>query len=263
MYDTNNKIRKIYITDIKEGIILAAKRLGYSNIENKLKEIAEYEYGLKRVDKRNHGYIIPDRWFDSNVNSDEMDDFDNCIKSMTCEEAKKYVVEQFNTKGSSFRWDFVTHLVQKYKSEKVNELNECATSMYELLMQRKNAQFWESDGAYKGFKAIFQYLDSDKIEDILSKMISDYFSNEIRRDETKLFCINSDLDKFVYYYYQKLSVEDSINALKLILDMHTDWLTGNGTLQLKTYYAKNYQLDMPLNWSDFCSKISEKLTLLI
>ncbi len=259
-YDTDNNFRKIYITDIKEGILLAAKRLDYYNIEDNLEEISEYEYGLERVGKETHSYIIPTRWFDSDVtNKKVVGNLADDIKKMTCEEAKRYVIEQFITKRSSFRWDFVVELIQKYKNEKPEEIKECVAEMYELLMQRKDAYSWDWDGANRGFEAVFPYLDEEKIKVILSKLVMDYFAYETSGDEIRVNHINSDLENFLYCYYETLPLEDSVNALKLILEMHAGWLTGNGTLPLKTYYTNNDELDIPLNWIDFCNKIREKI----
>lgn len=261
-YDSENNIRAIYIADIKEGLILAAERLGYSDIENMLKEKAEYEFGLKRVDKQTHSYIIPTRWYDSNDNNLAVMSFIDEIKTRTCEEAKKYVIEQFTSNRNSFRWDFVVELILKYKKENPEKLEECAADMYELLMQRKDAYYWEWDGANRGFEAIFQYINNDKIKTIFNKMVSDYFAYRTKRDVTKVYNISSDLENFAYCYYETLPIEESINAFNIILEMHTGWLTGNGTLPLKTYYTKSDHLDMPSNWIEFCKKISERLYFL-
>jgi hypothetical protein len=261
-YDTDNNLRTIYITDIKEGIILTAKRLGYFNIEYKLKEIAEYEFSLKRVDKETHGYIIPIRWFDSNISNKAIQTFIDDIKEMTCEEAKKYVFKQFANKKSSFLWDFVSCLIEKYKYEKTEEIEECATEMYGLLMQRKDVYSWEWDGTNRAFEAIFPYLEKEKIKSILNKLVVDYFDYNRNKDEVNLFNINSDLEHFSYCYYKTLPTEDNIDALNVILEMHSSWLTGNGVLPRKNYYINNEALNMPLNWSDFCNKIKQKLYFL-
>lgn len=261
-YNSENNIRLIYISDIKEGIILTAKRFGYSNIEEMLKEKAEYEYELKRDDMHKHSYIIPTRWFDSNI--------DNCldrsiideIKSGTCEEAKNYVFEQFVSKRGKFRYDFVVELILKYENEKPEEIEECVAEMFEILMPKKDSFYWELSGDNRGFKAIFPYLDRGKIRRILNKLVSHYLEYGTNREETKIFNLNCDLENFLFCYYETLSVEESITALKIILQMHIDWLTGNGVLPLRTYYAKNNELDMPTNWIDFCKKIEQRIFLL-
>ncbi|RST76218.1 ATP-binding protein [Siminovitchia acidinfaciens] len=258
-YDTDNTLGKIYIADIKEGILLAANRLGYSNIKPKLKQIAKYEFGLERTTREIHSFIIPNRWFDCNDKDNKIvESFINDIKSISCEEAMNRTIEQYTTNKNLFRWDFVVELIQKYKKEHNHKIEECSIAMYNLLMERESGYYWEYDGANRAFEAIFPYLDKDKIRAILDNLISNYFSSETSSDEVKLFSINSDLENFSYCYYETLAIQEGETALNLILEMHNVWLTGNGILPLKTYYTINEALDMPENWLDFCNKLNER-----
>ena len=70
-----------------------------------------------------------------------------------------------------------------------------------------------------------------------------------------MFYIESDLNDFIFSYYEALTETDNVNALNQFLNMHINWLTGYGMLPLKVYYSINEKIVMPQNWTDFCDKI--------
>lgn len=257
-YDSNNNIRKIYITDIKEAILLAAERLGYEDIGSKLEKIAKAEYMLNRNELNNYAYRLPTRWFESKVVSDSYE----IIGSMSCEDALEYVIEQYMLKDTIFRWDMVSAVIYKYENENFEEIQICIDRMFELLMQRNNKGYWESDGVSKVYETIFKYLDEEKVNLVFNKIISNYFSSRDDTYEYKLYGISSDLENFTYCYYRNLSLDDNVNALKTILDMHTSWITGNGTLKMKNHYKKMNEIELPKDWIDFVDKVSNKLDYL-
>ena len=214
---------------------------------------------MKRTSRENHSFIIPNRWFDRNDKNQIVDSFIKDIESLSCQEAINKTIEQYKSNKSSFRWDFVVELIQKYKKEDNHNIEECSINMYNLLMQREGGYYWEFDGANRAFEAIFPYLDKEQVRGILDNLISNYFGLETSSDESKLFSINSDLENFSYCYYETLEIQEGETALKIILEMHNGWLTGNGILPLKTYFTMKETLDMPENWLDFCNKFNEKL----
>ncbi|WP_342480114.1 hypothetical protein NST07_21015 [Paenibacillus sp. FSL L8-0340] len=53
-YDTQNKLRTVYITDIREALLLPSNRLGYKVLIEKMKKISEFQLGLKRISEEKH-----------------------------------------------------------------------------------------------------------------------------------------------------------------------------------------------------------------
>ncbi len=254
--ELDNDLRKIYIADLREALLLAADRLGYTeDFIKMLKEIAPLESKLSRIAESEHSFVIPTRWFEEPLSIDTKN-FREHIEKLTCEEALNYLEGEHGSK--SIRWNYAAELIRKVREENPDEIEDYSNLIFELLMRREPNYNWEFDGAYLAFKSIFPYLNSEKIKATIQYIVESYQNLKGRSMENKLFYIKSDLEHFTQFYYMTLSVEKNMEALDKLLEMHIIWLTGNGNIPMKTFYEKEKDLEFPDGWVEFFGNLEKK-----
>lgn len=259
-YDINQKLGRIYIIDIKEAIILAADRLGYLDISDKMKAIDDYAFELERLSKEDYGYSISKRWFEDSTSDNKfVNDFTYRISQLSVEESYECLLEEFNSRRDSFRWDFIVEFINKIKAERKSEINNYLDKMLKLLLSREISDYWQYDGINRAYEAIIPYLEAEEIKVILNDILSRYFSIKESDYERRIFQLNNDLEDFAYCYYDTLPQTESIEVLNLILDMHEKWLTGNGILPMKIYYKLEDEIELPTSWMDFLDKFQRRI----
>ncbi|WP_312421249.1 hypothetical protein [Anaerospora hongkongensis] len=272
-YDSDNTLNSIYISDIKEAILLAAARLGHGGIENPMVKIAQLEFSQVRDPNKHSSFKIPTRWFDPDEEvKQETASFIQETNSFTCLETLDVIEERFysareqkhlvhldNNDRVKFNWDYVVQLVDKIKNNPCENIQDYIPRILDLLLRRYDAYFWEWDGANRLYEVIFEFLNEDQITAVLNDMIGKYFElNEFSQD-SKLFGLNSDLDKLTYSYYSRLSEADNVAAINELLKMHMDWITGDRSLVLTAQYKEKEDISCVTSWDDFCKALSPKI----
>lgn len=130
----------------------------------------------------------------------------------------------------------------------------------DFLLLKKGDDYWEYDGSYRVYEAIFPYLEKSQIKKILNKIIKGYFERD--GIESKLYYISNNIDYFNYCYYTtQQSENNAIAALEQILEMHILCLTGNGLIPFKERYKikEGIEQKLPSNWIDLVDGIKDRI----
>lgn len=272
-YDSDNILNSIYIADIKEAILLTAARLGHVGIGKSMMKTASLEFSQVRDPNKHSSFKIPTRWFDPDGEvRQEIASFIQETNSFTCLETLDVIEERFysareqkhldnldNNDRVKFQWDYVVHLVDKIKNNSCENIKDYIPRILDLLLRRCDAYCWEWDGANRLYEVIFEFLDEDQIAAVLNDMIGKYFERNEFSQDSKLFGLNSDLDKLTYSYYSRLLETDNVEAINELLKMHMDWITGDRSLVLTAQYKKQDDLSSVTSWGDFCKALSTKI----
>lgn len=272
-YNSDNTLNSIYIADIKEAILLAAARLRYVEIEKSMIKIAQLEFSQVRDPNKYSSFKIPTRWFDSDEDvKQEIAAFIQETNSFSCSETLCFIEERFYSAREQkngdyldidnrvkFYWDYVVQLLDKIKNNSCENIQDYIPRILDLLLRRDDAYYWEWDGANRLYEDIFEFLNEEQIAAVLSDMIGKYFKLNKSSQDSKLFGLNSDLDRLAYSYYSRLSEADNLEAINELLKMHMDWITGDSSLVLATQYKKKESICCITSWDDFCKALSTKI----
>ena len=165
-----------------------------------------------------------------------------------------------NNDRVKFDWDYVVQLVDRIKHNPCENIQDYIPRILDLLLRRCDAYCWEWDGANRLYEVIFEFLDEDQIAAVLNDMIGKYFERNEFSQDSKLFGLNSDLDKLSYSYYSRLPEADNVEAINELLKMHIAWITGDKSLTLITQYKKKEGIGCVTNWVDFCKALNVKIS---
>lgn len=257
-YDSRNDKNRIYVADIKEAITLASNRLGYRDIANSMQKVSALAFIQTRRSRNEHSYIIPQRWYEDEPQNKEstVDKYLDEINELSCAKAFAVLNKQFEHDKSSFRWDMVVSFVKKVERESGESIFTYIPAIIDMLMQRRDAFYWEWDGANRLFKDIFKYLDKNQMSLVLKDIVDKYFIYSNKHNDNNFFGLNSDLEYFALFYYASLTEEANVNGFNEVAKMHMDWITGNRTLPVKLQYSFHSEA-VAENWNDFCKKLME------
>lgn len=204
-YDSRVNKNKIYVADIREAIILVSNRLGYRNIANKMQEMSPIAFTQTRCSRNEHSYIIPQRWYEDdflNINSLIYKYLDE-IKVILCAEAFAVLNNRYEHARSDFQWDMFIAFVRKVERESAEDILSYISAIFEMLMQRHNAYYWNSDGANRLFEAIFKYFDKDQLTLVLKDIGDKYFNYSNNHNDYDFVGLNSSLEYFALFYYAR------------------------------------------------------------
>lgn len=255
-YDSRGNKNKIYVADIREAIILASNRLGYRNIANEMQKMSPIAFAQIRRSRNEHSYIIPQRWYEDdplNINS-VVDKYPDEINVLSCEETFAVLSNRYEHERSDFQWDTVIAFVKKVERESGEDMLLYIPAIFEMLMQRHNAYYWNWDGANRLFEAIFKYLNKDQLKLVIIDIGDKYFNYSNKYNDYDFFRLNSDLEYFALFYYASLPEDANVNAFNEVAKIHMDWITGNQTLPVKQQHLFKPEV-VAENWSDFCKKL--------
>lgn len=259
-YDSTNNKNQIYVSDIKEAIILASDRLGYYDIPANMKKMSPLAFAQTRRSRTEHSYIIPYRWYE-----DEPNYYENTAKeyldeviALSCVDAFKALSNRFENERNNFRWDMVIAFVKKVEQESQEDILTYIPAIIDMLMQRKDAYYWEWDGANRLFEEIFKYLDNSQISLVLKDIVDKYFIYSNEHNDNNFFGLNSDLESFALFQYALLTEDANVNGFNEVAQMHMDWITGNQILPVKQQYSIQPGIAAE-NWNDFCKKLIERV----
>lgn len=259
-YDSTNNKNQIYVSDIKEAIILVSDRLGYYDIPANMKKMSPLAFAQTRRSRTEHSYIIPYRWYE-----DEPNNYENTAKeyldevtALSCVDAFAALSNRFENKRNNFRWDIVIAFVKKVVQESQEDILTYIPAIIDMLMQRNDAYYWEWDGANRLFEEIFKYLDKSQITLVLKDIVDKYFIYSNEHNDNNIYGLNSDLESFALFHYACLTEDANVNGFNEVAQMHMDWITGNQILPVKQQYSVQPGITAE-NWNDFCEKLIEKL----
>lgn len=253
-YDGLNEIRKAYISDIKEVIIITAKRLGINHIEEKMKMISSNAFSYNRNMESVKSFSIPERWFDNEKMSKEVEDFYNNWTESTFEVKFDRIKALYYSDEHRFRWSIVLEFLKRIEKSKVSiYVDDIVT----LLTQKRDYFSWQDEGAIEVIDKIIPTLDNVQIKKLVTHMSSKYFEESYYGKDSKLLSFYSDLEYFVISYYRILSAEKNVEALKKLLGMHMNWITGYSNISLKEHFemVDKERLGSVNSWEELCSWI--------
>lgn len=251
-YDSTNTRKKIYIADIHIAISLCAKRLGYNEIEKKLKEIAPIEFAQKRLDSSEHSCIIPRRWYESVDHSKELD-FINSVNSLDLDKVFDCIQSQYKTQD--FSWDYIKYFLQRAKMESPKYVEKYKAQILAMLDERPQNATLEYDGCYRLYEELIQYLNEAEVTSILENIIDTYYYCNNRQWLSTEYGLMTDLEHFTYILFSEYGVEDNLMALQEILQMHCMWLGGSNDFEMDILYELKSNSTSIKDWVEFCEQI--------
>lgn len=249
-YDLSDTRNKIYCADIHEAISLCSKRLGYTDLEKRMEQMAPREYSQKRLSKREHSCIIPIRWYESGY-YDDMDIFIRSIDGKNCDEIFEYIKDQFEQ--NDFSWDYLEYFIQIAKKAESHAITRYKPQIMYMLRQRKQ-DILEYDGVHRLYNALFPYLTEGEVLDVLKGILEVYNQNINKGYSSVNYGLMTDLENYTYALFSRLSTEDNISGLQEILKMHCMWICGKSTLEIEKAYKLGEKNSIN-GWADFWYKI--------
>lgn len=244
-YDSNNTLKKIYISDIHEAISLCANRLDIGDIEETLKDISTKEFSQKRLNRSEHSFIIPHRWYEVNHN-DRTDAFVNHVSELTLKELFTHIEEIYLDANQRFSWNFIAYFINKASKQNVHIISEYKDKIISMLNNRPIENSLEYDGSHEVYNDLFIYLDEDEIEGVLKRINDTYFHNKKNGWMSTEFGLMTDLEHFSYALFSRYTEQENIDAIRKILQMHKVWLNGSKKKVLENRYVlcnSNYEIN--------------------
>lgn len=251
-FDSKNTRNKIYCADTHQAISLCAKRLGYNNLEEKMKERAPLEHAQKRLDSSFHSCIIPSRWYESEYYAN-MDSFIVNTEQMSMDEMFSYIEEEFNC--GRFSWDYIKYFIQKAKHKDVQYILNYKPRIIQMLDKREK-NFLEYDGCNRLYEIMFPYLTDDEVNKVLENVIATYYHYKEKGWTSIDFGLMTDLKYFTFALFSRFDLNDNIWALNEILKMHCLWLSGMETLGVGEVYQFRENETTITGWLDMFEKLN-------
>lgn len=245
--DSKNTKNKIYCADTHQAISLCAQRLGYDTLEEKMREKAPREYAQERLDSYLHGYIIPNRWYESEYYLN-MNDFMENTEHLSLDEMFSYIEERFN--HGNFSWDYIKYFIKRaaYKgSEYISKYKQQIMTM----LDKREINFWEYDGCNRLYEVLFPYLTDDEVNNVLKNIITCY--KESGWDT--MYGLMSDLENFTFDLFSRFDSKENILALNEILKMHCLWIAGTEALGIGSIYQLKENDKKIKDWTDLFEKL--------
>lgn len=108
------------------------------------------------------------------------------------------------------------------------------------------------------FEVLFKFFDKKQLSDVLTDIVKKHFIYNHNRHEINLFGVNSDLEYFSLFYYERLPEEANLRAFSEMASMHMDWITGNQTIPMEFKYVLKPEVTAE-DWNDFCRKLMDSM----
>lgn len=256
-YDADHEVRKAYISDIKQGIIQAAQRLEYSNIDKKMKKMAPNEFSKSRTIESITAIRVPERWY-NDAFSKSVSEFKEKISDMESVEALEYIKSQRSSNPESFRWDKVVCFVNLIEERDHHLDTFVIEEILNLIINDRKDYSWSYDGVDSVIEVVFPYLNTDQINLLLTNIIGRYLKDSFYSSESRFHMLKEDMNSFVFFYFKTLGNNSIFEGLKRILKMHENWITGYGILSCPIYYSEQDKPFDNLSWIKFCELIKKK-----
>lgn len=249
-YDSSNIRNKIYCSDVHEAISLCSYRLGYSEVEKHMEQIAPLEYGQRRLDRSEHSCIIPKRWYESEYH-ENMLQFIDVTKEMNCDEMLECIKEQYKQNG--FSWDYIKCFVQTVQKSKQKSVNEYKTQILDMLKERE-LNTLDYDGINRLYDVLFLYMTQDEIAEVLNQILETYYHHRDEGWTSAEYGLMTDLENFTYALFSRFNSEENEWALQEILQMHCMWLNGTDHWEMENIYQIGEENHIN-GWKDFWNQI--------
>lgn len=249
-YDVHNTKHKIYCADVHKALSLCIYRLGYSELEKRMEQIAPCEYTQKRLGRSEHNHIIPKRWYESGY-YDNVKSFLESVIEMDCDEMFEYIEEKFEQ--SDFSWDYIEYFIQTAQRVDSYSIIRHKKQIMNMLKKRKSEQL-DYDGVNRLYNVLFPYLTEDEVEKILQDILTVYYHRIEKGWSSADYGLMTDLENFTFALFSRYDTEDNIWGLQEILKMHCMWLNGTDTLEIENIYKVGAEEHIN-GWSDFWNKL--------
>ena len=249
-YDSRNTQNKIYCSDTREALSLCGLRLGYAELDKRLEQMAPREYSQRRLERSEHSFIIPVRWYESGY-YDNMNSFFESINGKNCDEIFEYIEEQYGQ--GDFSWDYIKYFIQMAKKTDSCGITKHKAQIMDMLKQRK-LEHLEYDGVNRLYNVLFLYLTEDEVSEVLEGMVKVYYQHLNKGWSSADYGLMTDLENFSFALFSRFNIEDNINGLQEILKMHCMWLSGTVTLGIEGVYKIKAKEHIN-GWLDFWNRL--------
>lgn len=249
-YDSRNTKNKIYCSDTHEALSLCGLRLGYTELDKRMEQMAPREYSQRRLEKSDHSFIIPVRWYESGY-YDNMNLFFESVNGKNCDETFEYIEEQYGQ--GDFSWDYIKYFIQMAKKTDSCGIAKHKTQIMYMLKQRKLENL-DYDGVNRLYNVLFPYLTEDEVSEVLEGIVKVYYQHLNKGWSSADYGLMTDLENFTFALFSRFSIEDNISGLQEILKMHCMWLSGTVTLGIEGVYKIKTKEHIN-GWLDFWNRL--------
>lgn len=253
-YDSENAIRIAYIYDLRIAIKTYLSNHSENNpdeIINAMREYSPFEYEIESGPER-ITFTLPDRWFYSQYKNSKVLEFieENANNAVDTIFAK---LQGLIEKGDRARWDLAIGFLDLLQEKSVAVTN-CVASIFDLSINHRRPDPWEYDGVNRLYERMWPYLD-DAQKEVLVSSLHVHYQQCRQVEETGLpnfFYLCNDIHQMILWQAPLLDNSTKINALKIILDMHTNWITSLNKRVYTPRYSCVVEADENATWKDVC-----------
>lgn len=253
-YDSENAIRIAYIYDLRIAIKTYLSNHSENNpdeIINAMREYSPFEYEIESGPER-ITFTLPDRWFYSQYKNSKVLEFieENANNAVDTIFAK---LQGLIEKGDRARWDLAIGFLDLLQEKSVAVTN-CVASIFDLSINHRRPDPWEYDGVNRLYERMWPYLD-DAQKEVLVSSLHVHYQQCQQVEETGLpnfFYLCNDIHQMILWQAPLLDNSTKINALKIILDMHTNWITSLNKRVYTPRYSCVVEADENATWKDVC-----------
>ena len=212
--------------------------------------MASREYSQRRLERSEHSFIIPVRWYESGY-YDNMNSFFESINGKNCDEIFEYIEEQYGQ--GDFSWDYIKYFIQMAKKTDSCGITKHKAQIMDMLKQRK-LEHLDYDGVNRLYNVLFLYLTEDEVSEVLEGMVKVYYQHLNKGWSSADYGLMTDLENFSFALFSRFNIEDNINGLQEILKMHCMWLSGTVTLGIEGVYKIKAKEHIN-GWLDFWNRL--------
>lgn len=252
-FDRDDERNRIYVADIHEGIRLCSQRMGYENIEVKLRDIAPREFSQKRVKREETSQIVPERWYDSPWEKPSVRDFIAEVGMASPDEIFNMALQRYTR--NDFSWEFIVYFIDRAKLASPECITRHKSDILGMLQNRDPHYCLEWDGCYQVYDALFPYLDESDITRLWHWLVDSYRCRYSDYMESADYGLMTDITQFTFALFSRYSWENNLSALREILKMHCIWQTGDEIFTLHPRYNLR-DLSSVNSWAEFCSQLN-------
>lgn len=249
-YDSQNTRHKIYCADVHKALSLCIHRLRYPELEERMEQLAPREYAQRRLERSEHGCIIPSRWYELEY-YDNMKPFLESVRGMDCDEIFEHIKKKYGQ--SDFSWDYIEYFIQTAERLDSHSIARHKEEIMDMLKKRKAEQL-DYDGVNRLYNVLFPYLTEAEVTEVLVGILTVYRHHRDEGWASADYGLMTDMENFAFAIFSRYNVEDNIWALQEILKMHCMWLNGTETLEIENIYKVGMEEHIN-GWSDFWKRL--------
>ncbi|MCU5764606.1 ATP-binding protein [Bacillus cereus] len=246
------EIDRIYLEDLKEAILRAAEREGFSNIGEKLKGLGHAEYYSTGDRER---YRLPNRWFSGQEDEQRNEEWEILKAKIQSEDIESVINHIYDKAGNTDSyelnsvWRSFILICSRLEEERPAEYLYYLNRLRDLLISKEIE--WTTTGILEAYKAIIPLYEDSERWIIIKKMISNIQYNKDYWIES----VHEMLDPLCFSRAKSIGVEAVQDGCIQKLETHFIWLNGNGNIPgLKCIDLPESVVDTPKTWQSFAMK---------